>query len=428
MRSAVKGSKRYRHCCAPLRNVSMAERPDLAEWQLERSPLRPESGHIERWRGIAAMCLTKEGTLRKQLTKDEGFPPKCADKPLMLNLLSEFDRQPGALRALVELRALPAPGYSDEEWARVRDVGAGSGARRRRIGTRCFASRARWIFLPYRWPRCALSAPRMPRRILNLRLDYRLQHILVDEFQDTSSAQLDLVRLLTAGWQRGDGRSVFCVGDPMQSIYGFRQAEVRAFLELAEDGIGELKFDVQRLTSNFRSARPLVDWINGCFSRIMPRVDDRDRGAIAFRASESFVASSAGEEPEVTIRGFATRGAEAVAIADLIEARRKQHPEWRIVVLVRAKAHAREIALALRRRGIAFRAVDIEPLQDRPVVRDLVMLICALLHLGDRTAWLAVLRAPWTGLKLADLLIVARAAPIVWDALCDEAVLALTER
>jgi len=115
-----------------------------------------------------------------------------------------------------------------------------------------------------------------------LRLDYRLQHILVDEFQDTSSAQLELVRLLTAGWQTGDGRSVFCVGDPMQSIYGFRQAEVRAFLELAEDGIGELRFDVQRLRDNFRSAKAVVEWINACFSRVLPRT-------IAIAAPSRFV-------------------------------------------------------------------------------------------------------------------------------------------
>jgi ATP-dependent helicase/nuclease subunit A len=257
---------------------------------------------------------------------------------------------------------------------------------------------------------------------LSLRLDYRLQHILVDEFQDTSSAQLELIRLLTAGWQKQDGRSMFCVGDPMQSIYGFRQAEVRAFLELAEEGIGEVRFDVKRLQSNFRSVQPVVKWINACFSRLMPRVDDRNRGAIAFRGSEAVVRS---EKPEygVELKVFPNRGAESSSIAEMIGGEIARHPEWRIAVLVRARSHAREIATSLRARGIAFRAVDIEPLQDRAVVRDIMMLTCALLHLGDRIAWLAVLRAPWTGLMLADLLLIARGAPIVWDAIRDDALL-----
>ena len=262
-----------------------------------------------------------------------------------MDLLSEFEREPGVCGRSLELRALPAPEYSDEDWERVRDVAqvlvlaaaelergvsrAGRGRFSCRIDGR--AARARHA--------------RMPRPISNLRLDYRLQHILVDEFQDTSSAQLELLRLLTAGWQRGDGRSVFCVGDPMQSIYGFRQAEVRAFLELAEDGIGDVQFDVQRLSSNFRSARDA--WSIGS----TPASRASCRGwMIEIAAPSPFGRASPrcsrrrGRNPSVTIRGFATRGAEAVAIADLIEARRRQHPEWRIAVLVRARAHAREIA------------------------------------------------------------------------------------
>jgi len=77
----------------------------------------------------------------------------------------------------------------------------------------------------------------------------------------------------------------------------------------------------------------------------------------------------------------------------------------------------------LRSRAIPFRAVDIEPLSDQPVVRDLGALIRALLHFGDRIAWLAMLRAPWTGVMLADLLLVARGAPVIWEALNDDAVL-----
>jgi ATP-dependent exoDNAse (exonuclease V) beta subunit len=397
-------------------------RAEMVDWQLDRTPLAPESRHIERWRGLAATCLTNGSTLRKRLTKTEGFPPHCADKSTMMDLLSEFERDPGLVRALAEIRMLPAPKYSDEDWERVRNV------------AQVLVLAAAELDEVFReqgavdFPAVSIAALRALGTAedpadLALRLDYRLQHILVDEFQDTSSAQLELLRMLTAGWVRGDGRSVFCVGDPMQSIYGFRQAEVRAFLDLAEEGIGEVQFDVQRLSSNFRSAQTLVDWINTCFARILPRVDDRDRGAIAYRPSDSRVQSGPAAEPGISIRGFATRAAEALAVADLIAERRRRHPEWRIVVLVRARTHAREIAGTLRKRGIAFRAVDIEPLQDRPAVRDVVMLIGALLHLGDRTAWLAVLRAPWVGLRLADLLIAARAASIIWEAICDDAVL-----
>ncbi len=89
---------------------------------------------------------------------------------------------------------------------------------------------------------------------------------------------------------------------------------------------------------------------------------------------------------------------------------------------MRARTHAREIAHALRAQGTAFRAVEIEPLQDRPAVRDAVMLACALLHLGDRIAWLAILRAPWCGLTLSDLLVLGRSHALIWDALGDPAV------
>jgi len=401
------------------------ERPEFADWIESAAPLLAETADLSRWCGVARLLLTAEGQFRKRLTKNEGFPPDSADKAPMMDLLQEFERSGAARQILAEIRALPDPAYSDEQWARVREV------------AQVLVLSAAELDQVFReqgaadFPAVSLAALRALGTAdaptdLGLRLDYRLQHILIDEFQDTSGAQLGLIRLLTAGWQAGDGRSVFCVGDPMQSIYGFRQAEVRAFLELAEDGIGELRFDVQRLRDNFRSAKPLVDWINDCFSRVLPESDDRDRGAIAFRPSESAVAESAesaAASPGIALRGFATRGEESRAIADMIAEQAQRHPAWRIVVLVRARTHAREIAAAMRAREISFRAVGIEPLQDRAIVRDVLMLLCALLHLGDRTAWLAVLRAPWAGISLADLLRISRAAPLVWEALADDAVL-----
>jgi len=69
---------------------------------------------------------------------------------------------------------------------------------------------------------------------LSLRLDYQIKHLLVDEFQDTSQNQYTLFSKLTAGWTPGDQRTLFLVGDPMQSIYRFREAEVGLFLQAWE--------------------------------------------------------------------------------------------------------------------------------------------------------------------------------------------------
>jgi ATP-dependent exoDNAse (exonuclease V) beta subunit len=184
----------------------------------------------------------------------------------------------------------------------------------------------------------------------------------------------------------------------------------------------------------------VVRWVNRCFEQILPQRDDRERGAIAFRPSTEVPpdaafgpalrgpASSSGAEGEagdagVSLRGFGSVADEASAVAHTVAECRARHPDWRIAILVRARTHAREIAHALRARHTPFRAVDIEPLQDRPAVRDAVMLACALLHLGDRVAWLALLRAPWCGLTLGDLWAVGRSPSLIRDALHDPAVL-----
>jgi ATP-dependent helicase/nuclease subunit A len=66
----------------------------------------------------------------------------------------------------------------------------------------------------------------------------------------------------------------------------------------------------------------------------------------------------------------------------------------------------------LKDAGIAFRAIEVESLEDRPIVRDLHALARAIVHPADRTAWLAVLRAPWCGLTLRDLEMLAGNAPL----------------
>ncbi len=102
-----------------------------------------------------------------------------------------------------------------------------------------------------------------------LRLDWRLKHLLVDEFQDTSENQMQLLCRLMAGWQDSSGRTLMVVGDPKQSIYGWRQAKPRLFMASREGlpcgGAEPLPLTPLTLTTNFRATRTLITWANEVF-------------------------------------------------------------------------------------------------------------------------------------------------------------------
>src|SRR5690606_317029 len=115
---------------------------------------------------------------------------------------------------------------------------------------------------------------------LALILDYQLRHFLIDEFQDTSTTQMRLLLHLIHGWENGDGRTLFIVGDPMQSIYRFREAEVGLFLKAQDEGIGNIQLTPLFLSANFRSFSHIVDWVNVQFKYIFPKKSDLDSGAV----------------------------------------------------------------------------------------------------------------------------------------------------
>ena len=121
------------------------------------------------------------------------------------------------------------------------------------------------------------------------RLESRYHHVLVDEFQDTSRAQWELVSLLVKSWGEGLGLvhdapvppSVFVVGDRKQSIYGFRDAEA-AVIEDAADSIGALRPEggVRRsISHSFRAVPALLAFVNDLFGA----VDKADRPRDGFR-------------------------------------------------------------------------------------------------------------------------------------------------
>jgi ATP-dependent exoDNAse (exonuclease V) beta subunit len=267
---------------------------------------------------------------------------------------------------------------------------------------------------------------------LALKLDYRIQHLLIDEFQDTSPSQVELLAKLIAGWQPGDGRTLFCVGDPMQSIYRFRKADVGLFLQASDSGIGGLAMERLQLTRNNRSCPVLVDWVNDAFTKVFPQADDATRGAIAYRpfAATREATAQDGVMVHPLVLGNDSRsddmGAEeARYLTELIVSERKLEPNATIAVLVRARAHLEALVAQIRSHHAAlrFQAVEIEQLSGRQTVQDIHALTCALFHRADRVHWLAILRAPWCGLTLADMHVLAADdhRSNIWQLMQDEA-------
>jgi len=346
------------------------------------------------WIAFANDHLTKERKWRARSPIAKAL--ECAEGPV--------------LDALRDLQALPPASYRDDQWAvleafaRVAKVAV---AHLRLV----FAARGEADFAEIaQGALAALGTPEEPTDLL-LALDYRIRHLLVDEFQDTSFTQVELLARFTAGWEPGDGRTLFVVGDPMQSIYRFREAEVGLFLRARREGIGAVPLEPLRLEANFRSRQGVVEWVNATFAQVMPAREDIAAGAVRYSPS---TAGHGADGEAVVVHAFFDddRAGEAALVARLAqEALADPGPDLakprKIAILVRARPALAAIVPALKARGLRFRAIEIDPLAGRPVVRDLLALTRALSHLADRTAWLAVLRAPWCGLTLADLHVLA---------------------
>jgi len=387
----------------------------IALWAERRFRPSPTWDDLPLWRGLVDMLLTGNGSLRKQLNKNQGFPApgeKGLDaetkalrqqaKDAMAALLKELGKEGELLGLLAKVSGFPAQGYSKAQAQLLQSLMLcllRAAAELRLV----FAETGEVDFVELSQRALqALGSEEQPTD-LALALDYRLKHLLVDEFQDTSSSQHRLLRLLTAGWQQGDGRSLLLVGDPMQSIYRFREAEVGLYLRTRELGLGELVLEPLTLEMNFRSQAGVVHWVNSTFAQLFPGHGDAARGAVPYAHS-----SAAHHEQSFTavqVHGQIERddSTEAQQISKLIGQTLADHPHDDIAVLARSRSHLAQIAGELKSAGIGFAAVDVDPLAGRPVVQDLRSLTRALLHPADRLAWLSLLRAPWLGLSVSDL-------------------------
>ena len=363
------------------------------------------------WHLLLSLFLKKDGGWLKAATRNHGFPPgpEKDERKALVERLEDHDE---LLQALNYISLLPNPELDSKQWQfqvalchvlQTLNLQLLLAFRNFRVVDYTQTGAAALL---------ALGDAEQPTD-LAMALDNVIHHILVDEFQDTSQLQLELLKRLTAGWSPDDGRSLFLVGDAMQSCYGFRNANVGIYLGVLEQGLGDLTLQPLQLSSNFRSQRPVVEWVNDVFQTVFPAQPNISRGAVPYSVADIIHegSDSTGVSVDVIHHDPEQRQLAQLAEADWIANRvvqlRRDFPGDSIAILVRTRGQLENLVPALRAAELQWTATDIDRLASLPVIADLSSLVRIILHPGDRLAWLALLRAPWCGLSSADLFAIA---------------------
>ncbi|OYD08873.1 UvrD-helicase domain-containing protein [Paludifilum halophilum] len=237
------------------------------------------------------------------------------------------------------------------------------------------------------------------------RLNRHIRYLMVDEYQDTNEAQKRLIDQLCIG--PGGGRvpgRLFVVGDPKQSIYRFRGADVSVFgktrAEIRSEGGREVD-----LIDNFRSDAGLVAFVNALFPNLMTGAPDEPNHYRKVRANRDFGESPRVEfmplpDPEEKSSGTDLREMEAEWIARRIgELIDEGVPAAGIAVLFQAMTHVKQYEQALIRRDIPFRVVKGRGFYHRQEVLDVIHFMRSLSDPDHTLALAGVLRSPFCGIS-----------------------------
>jgi ATP-dependent helicase/nuclease subunit A len=259
--------------------------------------------------------------------------------------------------------------------------------------------------------------------------DEHTDHVLVDEFQDTSTLQWRIVDKLTEEWRAGMGPkrelghtpTLFLVGDGKQSIYLFRGANVGVFRGARErfsHWMGEEGFHYEEVRDNYRSLPAITEFTNLLFARIMPP-DPPEPWMTGYSPFEARRTEGPGRVELILLEGQdstkATRAREARVLARAMRALVGSHQVFEngesrpclfgdMAVLLRRRTHLGLFEEALRREGIPFVVVKGIGFYEEPETALLRELVSFLVDPTDDYSLFCLLRSPLFGLSYPSLM------------------------
>lgn len=247
----------------------------------------------------------------------------------------------------------------------------------------------------------------------------RFTPLLVDEFQDTDPIQAEVLLYLTgsdvneADWRRLSPvpGSLFVVGDPKQSIYRFRRADIETY-GIVREIVARSGGRVVTLTRNFRSTPAICAWINRVFTRVFPSestekqaayvplvpADPSDATGRVFRLD---IATSGRTRDGEAARLDAERVGEA--IARMVGSQKGGAAPGDVLVMTRRRVHLPLYARALENRGIPYEISGGGAFRTSEEIRAFLPLLRSIVDPDDPVSLVAVLRGPLFGVDDAAL-------------------------
>ena len=382
------------------------------------------------WKLFADFILTTQNTVRKVANKDTGIAAassasnKQEKEELKLlkleanSFFAQIAEESYFIKLLIMLRHMPTEFYTATEWQDLKNIMQIMPIAAAYLNL-TFERSGACDFIAINLACSETLGPANSHTDLAISLSNNIRHILVDEFQDTSLSQLELLKKLTISWEEHEKKSLFLVGDPMQSIYKFRQADVTIFLNLIDKSLGNIKLNHLSLSVNFRSSNKVVTWVNSLFSALFSEQHIPNSGQVNFSKAEAYSTDDAGGVEFNITKGDNDNYQNELIAKQITELLPKKES---IAVLVRSRNHLHDLSAILDKYNISYIQEDIIPLTKIQAAIDIAHLYLALANFSNKISWLSLLSSPLCGLKYQSIHLLASSTKhlTVWEAINQE--------